>query len=386
MKKIKFILYSVLGHYYETIRRLLGYDYIENLFNTKYEQKALVCYLTHPFRGMNNSHSNYLESKFIADVFNELEYQVDIIQFNSNRDVNFLNYNIIFGFGPAFEKSFKIRNDNTVKRIFYSTGTSFIFQNIEAFNRLLDFRSKYGLYLFDSVRIVNDSTLLPIKLSDGIITLTKFSKQTFYPYYSNQKICSIPLPFHEIWNPHEIIKNKTKNFQYHFLWLGSSGLIHKGLDILLEYFYSRPDLTLHIVGNLNGEKEFTQVFNKELSANNIKTYGYLSIDSDLFNKILKQCGSVIFPSCAEGGGGAVITAIGNGGLVPIVTNAVGVDTGNGIIIENISISGIKTAVEKILLIDNVEFKKIMILNANYIIDKYSEINFKNLLKEFLLEL
>lgn len=101
------------------------------------------------------------------------------------------------------------------------------------------------------------------------------------------------------------MKNKNyKDAKKHFLWFGSSRLIHKGLDLLLEIFKELPDLHLHVCGPINNELKFKDIYYEELyNTKNIHTYGFINIQSKSFKGIINKCAFIIFPSCSEGGGG-----------------------------------------------------------------------------------
>lgn len=47
--------------------------------------------------------------------------------------------------------------------------------------------------------------------------------------------------------PEEVIKSISSS-RRNFLWFGSVGLIHKGLDIVIDAFKELPDLSLNVYG------------------------------------------------------------------------------------------------------------------------------------------
>lgn len=101
----------------------------------------------------------------------------------------------------------------------------------------------------------------------------------------------------------------------HFIWIGSSGAVHKGLDILLDVFAKHPELDLTIIGLNEQDRRLLQ----GLMKSNVHNYGYIpSIKSELFAQIVSGCGFVVLPSCSEGLATSVITGM-NHGLIPLVT-------------------------------------------------------------------
>ena len=72
-----------------------------------------------------------------------------------------------------------------------------------------------------------------------------------------------------------------------FLWIGSQGLVHKGLDLVLEAFARMPDLHLTVCGPIREEPAFEAAFRRELYATpNIETLGWVDIASPAFADLL----------------------------------------------------------------------------------------------------
>jgi glycosyltransferase involved in cell wall biosynthesis len=103
-----------------------------------------------------------------------------------------------------------------------------------------------------------------------------------------------------------------------FLWLGSSGAIHKGLDILIDVFKKRDDITLTIGGLLQQEKKILNFSNRS----NIFDHGHIDIKTDTFLNIVQKCSYIILPSCSEGFSTSISTGMLHG-LIPIVMNDTG---------------------------------------------------------------
>lgn len=170
--------------------------------------------------------------------------------------------------------------------------------------------------------------------------------------------------------------------------MGSLGLIHKGLDLLLEIFKELPDYNLYICGSIKNEPEFEHCYFDELyRTKNIHTYGFIGVDSFEFREIIKKCNFIIFPSCSEGQASSVINAMVYG-LIPIVTISSGINIKDfGIEIETISHNKIKEAILKAISLSQNEIKEMSMRCAldtikNHSIEKFSE-EFKKSLLEIL---
>lgn len=113
-----------------------------------------------------------------------------------------------------------------------------------------------------------------------------------------------------------------------FLWMGSYGMVHKGLDLVLEAFASESDLELTVCGRPEKEPDFFHAYEKELRGlPNIRLHGWIDPASEAFLQIASTHGAVIYPSSSEGGGGAVIHCM-HAGLVPVCTKEASVDLEN----------------------------------------------------------
>jgi len=294
---------------------------VKNVYNTNHAKNVLISYLVKPFKkGVSLTHTNQAEVLQIARVFDELCYNVDVTNFNSNRVLDFNKYDVVFGFGEPLDKSF-YRRIRRILTIYYGTGMHIFENNCASLKRIKDTYQKTGKYLLNSARIVERAWCIQTVLADAIITLgNKATVESYRKYYTGP-IFRIPCSYYRVTNCKDILQKKDfAHSKQHFLWFGGGGLIHKGLDLLLEVFKDSPDLHLHVCGPIDDEPEFKACFYDELyKRKNIHTYGFIDLRSDVFDYLMKTCAFVIFPSCSEGGAASVVNVMGNGGLVPVVT-------------------------------------------------------------------
>ena len=355
---------------------------IKNYYNTNYTKRALLSYIVYPFRyRMKNTHTNHYEAITWGKILDELGYQVDITQYD-DKSIDVSNYDVICGFGEVFFRCIYTA-DCRAKMIFYSTGRENCLQNYETLKRIKNVHEKKGVWLGESSRFVEKSYTSVSITSDAVISLGNDICADSYKKY-NDNVFQLDAPIYKVLDYKYIIQNKKSDFQKHFLWFGSSGLVHKGLDLLLNYFSTRDDIFLHICGNIYYEKDFIKTYEQELfQKENINVYGFVDIKSEKFEEILKQCGFVIFPSCSEGGSPSVLTCVGNGGLIPIITKETTIDTGFDIWIENLDEEAIAKAVEKALLYSENNIKKISNQVGEYVLNKHSMENYYKNLKNII---
>jgi hypothetical protein len=361
---------------------------IKNYFKTNFKENVLISYITYPFKnGINLRHTNTAEALEIAKVFHELGYKVDILNYEYEGNLNYDKYSIIFGFGEPLINSFYRRN-HKILTIYYGTGMHVIHQNHATLKRIEEVYKKKGKWLLESGRIIDKAWSAQTSLVDDIITLGNDEVINSYQKYFSRKIYNVPVSYYKIFDHEEIIKNKNfGDAKNHFLWFGSSGLIHKGLDLLLEVFKELPNLNLHICGPIDNEPKFKNCYHEELyNYNNIYTYGYLDINSETFKDIIKQCAFVIFPSCSEGEPSSVINVMVYG-LIPIVTNTAGIRINDfGIEIKELTSESIKESMIKAVNLSEDEIEKRSMKCANDTINNHSIEKYSHELKKVLIEI
>ncbi len=114
-----------------------------------------------------------------------------------------------------------------------------------------------------------------------------------------------------------------------FLWIGSQGFVHKGLDLVLEAFARMPDHHLTVCGPLEAEPAFVAAFRRELfETPNIETLGWVDIASPAFAGLLARTAALVYPSAAEACCGTVVNSM-QAGLIPLVSRESGVDVDEG---------------------------------------------------------
>jgi glycosyltransferase involved in cell wall biosynthesis len=146
-----------------------------------------------------------------------------------------------------------------------------------------------------------------------------------YFYKGDEKILQVPGFYHSFHTPNLLQKN-FKEAKNHFLWFGSSRFIHRGVDLLLDIFLRRTDLYLHICGPIQNEPMFWNNYQARLAkSKNIFIHGFVDITSVVFKRILDRCAFLIYPSASEANSASVLTVLGNGGLIPIVTKNCSLD-------------------------------------------------------------
>lgn len=357
-----------------------------NIFNTYFEKKALVSFIVYPYVLESNRafHTQVNECISICEILNELGYTVDLTDYNNN-DASCLQqeYQLVIGFGEPVEK---ILNNITRKNfllISYRNGSDNVFSDKISLDRLFDFYKKTGVLLVNSARVNPESWRIQIKFANRIIALgNSFIRQTFEGHTAG-RFDTLDLFYIDV-GMIELAKKDFVESKNHFLWFGSKGAIHKGLDLLLDFFSRRPELHLHVAGLNQTEKDFITYYEKAFNLSNIHNIGFIAVYAPEFKELMYKCAAIISPSASEGQSGAVLTVLAAGGLVPIMTPNVGIDMDLMCIeIKGFTVAHIADAVEQFQKLPIETLKHLSQNILDYIRQKHTLNNYKNQLKKLI---
>jgi glycosyltransferase involved in cell wall biosynthesis len=134
-----------------------------------------------------------------------------------------------------------------------------------------------------------------------------------------------------------------------FLWLGSGGLVHKGLDLVLEAFAELPGCRLFVCGPISRERDFARCYRRELyGLPNVETIGWIDVASERFRSLARRCGALVYPSSSEGGGASALTCM-HAGLPAVLTREASVDltAETGVLLREATIEAIREAVAEL---------------------------------------
>lgn len=356
--------------------------FISNVFNTDYDKKVLICYLLDWFVGDKHiGHSNVAEAYFSAEIFSELGYNVDVINYEhaeSRPREFFSNYDAVYGKTPL-QAVFSGPNVIT-----YSGGVPFKNLNKEALKRGYDF---YKASSQSPLKSLCENTYSHLVFNKNIFLGNSYTKKQFVldGLEDVQKLYNLNGFYFDIYDLD--IQNKDfSTARNHFLWWGSRGAIHKGLDIAIEVFKNRPDLTLHICGFRENEHEFFNYYNDELTNKlpNIINHDFVDMQSDEFKELMNTCCAVVSPSLSEGGAIGIINVMANGGMIPITSLTSGLDVGHyGFMFDKIDVQTVSSFVDNFNKLSTDEIKELSLKVKNETRNIYSIENYKSNLKLIL---
>jgi glycosyltransferase involved in cell wall biosynthesis len=305
---------------------------------------VVISYINWPFEQEINvdrmrGHTNAGDVIDMAESFRNLGFRIEICNWD---DANFT---------PPKDAAVAIDIHSNLERwklpkdcikVLHATGAHWSFQNNAELMRLEEVRGRRG------VKLMPRRTAAPSRgadIADHIVILgNEFTEETFR--FADKPITRVPIS-----SAYEFPFPESRDYEKarkRFLWVGSYGMVHKGLDLVLEAFAGMPDLQLTVCGRPEKEEDFFRLYEKELKHTpNINFHGWVDMASSEFAEIALTHASVVYPSCSEGGGGSVIHCM-HAGMIPVCTREASVDLNNyGVLIREGSVSAVQEAVRKV---------------------------------------
>ena len=285
--------------------------------------KVVLSYLTAPFLEKSGSagprgHTNWQEARVMAETWREAGYTVEVV---SSSDSRYVPPDDAFALIDIHSNLERWQGHPAPVKVLHATGAHWLTQNRAEWERLEALRDRRGVSL-QPRRMAS-----PSRGAESATVITylgnDFTAESFQ--FAQKPLRRIPLS-----SAYEFSFPEHKNWESarrKFLWLGSFGMVHKGLDLVLEAFLDNPDLHLTICGRPEKEADFFEAYRRELTTlPNIHLVGWTDPASPEFETLRHTHGFCVYPSCSEGGGGSLIHCM-HAGLVPLATREASVDLG-----------------------------------------------------------
>ena len=284
-----------------------------------YKGGVLLSYVTHPFLAEGGkeltTHTNYWEVHTLAEEFLKRGYDVDVIDADNMLFVPKKKYTYLLDIHANLERLAPLLPPDCIK-ILFTTTSYWKFNNNAEEKRLEEVAKRRGV-AFPPERMLTPTQSL--EYADHVLYFGNALTLGTFPI-SGDKARNIPISTtftydapHKEWS---VARNG-------FVWVGGAGVIHKGVDLLVEAFSATPALSLHLCGKYESP-HFAAVYAAELAKPNISQHGTVDLGGTYFKQMRGENAFVISPSCAEGQSGAVILGM-HAGLIPIVSKECGVD-------------------------------------------------------------
>ena len=306
--------------------------------------RAILSYIVDPFllppgAPVPHSHTHDWESLTMGRTLAALGLELDVVHWTNRTfeprgdydllvDVRLLLERLAPRLGPG---CLKVMHAETAHPSFYNPAQRARLDALAARRgiRLAPFK------LLDDNRAIEHADAATILGNEATQATYRFAGKPLYPVPISQPVL---YPFPE-----------EKDFaaaRRRFLWFGSGGMVHKGLDLVLEAFSGMPELELAVAGPVERERDFERAFARELYRTpNIRALGWVDVAGPAFTALAGRTLGLVYPSCSEGQNGGTVSCM-HAALIPLVTREVGVDVapGCGVVLGEPTVEGIRAAV------------------------------------------
>jgi len=308
----------------------------------KHRGDVLLSYIIDPFllppgTAAPHSHTHFWESFTMGRLLAEAGLRVDAISWTHQDFVPRRQYHAIIDvrsnlerLAPMLPDAIKVLHADTAHWHFHNAAQARRHAELEG-RRGVRIRARKQLPRTRAIEAADIATLLG----------NRFTQETYA--FAGTPLVRIPIsvPFTYPWPA-------AKDWQlarHRFLWFGSGGLVHKGLDLVLEAFAAMPELHLTVCGPIRREADFERAYFRELYRTpNIDTVGWVDVrPGGRFETLARGIGALLYPTCSEGGGASVLSCM-HASMVPIVPREASVDVVDaetGIVLADCSIASIQ---------------------------------------------
>jgi glycosyltransferase involved in cell wall biosynthesis len=296
--------------------------------------------LTGPAR-IPYSHTHFWESFTIARTWAELGFEVDCVSWTNGDFVPARQYDVVIDVRTNLERWAPLLP--AALKVLHADTAHWSFHNRARAVRLEDLQRRRGVALADRDPL---PATRAAETADAIVVLgNRFTRSTYA--FAERPVLHVPVSV-----PFEYPAAAGKDFEAvrrRYLWFGSGGLVHKGLDLTLEAFAGLPDHQLTICGPVRRERDFERAYFRELYRTpNIRLLGWVDVAPSSFLALADSCLGLVYPSCSEGGGSSVYTCM-HAGLLPLANFEVSVDIGRsfGMLLPRVDPETIRGAVREL---------------------------------------
>jgi hypothetical protein len=293
-----------------------------NIDMTKKQPRVLISYISIPLINVNDRntlHTNFTEIFQIIRFFISRDFIIDVVDCNDAAvlpKIENVKYDFIFGFGEVFY--FMTKKYPNVNNCIYVTENSPDFSNEKEMERINYFYERHRI----KIQYSRTNAYFKVEHFESVKNAVVMGIESQFEKYHYKKLTTInPTGIkNEKFTVHCPINDKIKKS---FLWFGSYGAVHKGLDILIDIAEKNIDFDLHICGLSQNEEYLFQ--NTISKCKNIHNHGFVNVNSQEFIDVINSVAFMVFPSCSEAMSTAVLTVARHGVLLLLLLRSSGMD-------------------------------------------------------------
>lgn len=355
------------------------------------QKKVLLCYLHLEDVDFDKvKHANYMHANQIIKYFINNDCCIDVCACSDIFSFEILKnkkYDIVIGLGEVFKRICK--SQPTAKKIILITENNPIIVSKKYAERIAYFKQRHPYINCDASMVRKgyiDEDMF--ELSDlAIIMNSRYNAESMKHYFDKEYLINSNAFINsEYVFDRANLENRIEQIKRNFLWFGSDGLIHKGVDILIDAFKEMPEFAINFYGLSTAER---RLFHK-LRVSNTLDCGRVNVQkTEFIDKIVNQHCFIIFPSCSEGMSTAVATCMAHG-IIPILTKECGFEPNEYIIeLGGWHIEDIKCAVKRAISMNNediLNFREgcFQYARKNFSLEKFDS-SFENIMDDILLK-
>lgn len=317
---------------------------------------VVLSYQTWPFREGWESpkargHTNAFEMVTMAEAYQKQGFDVQVVDFTDGLYRPPADTRIAIDIHSNLER-WDLEMPPDTLRILHATGPHWLQWNHSELTRLSAVRDRKGIAL--AARRQADPSRGIEVAHEAVVLGNDYTIESFA--FAGKPITRVPIS-----SAYEFSWPEERNFEKarrNLLWVGSYGMVHKGLDLALDAIAEFPELHLTVCGRPEKEEDFFRLYHRELKETpNIHYFGWMDMATPAFQEIARTHAAVLYPSSAEGGAGSVIHCM-HAGMLPIVTREASIDTGDfGLAIAGGSVEGVRAALGQFTSLSTGEIKR-----------------------------
>lgn len=317
------------------------------------------------------AHQNQNEMIAIVDVLKRLGYNIYVMAYDSADKLPDIDVSIVFGLEPVFGRA--CEKYSNARKIYYATGAYYKHQNNMITSMTDNFNSIFNANI-PYRRLVNPHN--SCEISDSILQIGSNYTINTYPPHLHYKI-------HTIHQSSQATASNTIEYakENEYVFMGNGGNLLKGLGVLFNYFCHNTNFTLNIIGYV--EDDVMEIIRSKITPN-IRIHGYLNIESEKLQSIIKKCNFIIYPSGSEGCPGAVINMM-KKGMIPIVSHWAAFDKIEeyGYLLKKLNSKSIHMAIEWSSKLTEEKITEMKKKSSKFACDTYSIEKFSVEFEEFI---
>lgn len=296
-----------------------------DLMNAR-QKRLLLCYISVADVDFSKiTHAVYHQANQMIKTFIDLGFCIDVCLCTDEMAFERLRhrrYDIIVGQGSLYTRFCK-ELDIPLRILLVTENAPTVVERKYA-ERIHDFHHRHPDvdYSCDVARntFLTDEMFSSSAIAIAIAMQSSYNLQEMSIYFqklytiNGNAIFNVNYQFRE-----EVVRQSVRMSKNRFLWFGSAGLIHKGVDLLVDAFRQLPQYSIDFYGLSPME---LPLFN-QIKADNTVNCGCINVQSEAFiGEVVHRHCFLLFPSCSEGMSTAVATCMAHG-IIPVVTRECG---------------------------------------------------------------